>query len=92
MANQFGRRPTILVGAVILVVSLSEPNPSRMNADDVQAGSLLNTFARNTGEYIGGRVIMGTGGAIVKVAAPALNQELAHPRLRPTLGAFYYCF
>ncbi|KAF9266952.1 general substrate transporter [Marasmius fiardii PR-910] len=39
-----------------------------------------------------GRVIMGSGGGIVKVAAPALLQEIAHPRLRPVLGAMYYGF
>ncbi|KAK1845429.1 hexose transporter protein [Colletotrichum chrysophilum] len=33
---------------------------------------------------------MGIGGAMVKVSAPALLQETAHPRLRPTVGSLYY--
>lgn len=36
------------------------------------------------------RVIVGIGGAITKVAAPALLHEIAHPRLRATFGTIYY--
>ncbi|KOS36789.1 hypothetical protein ACN38_g12444 [Penicillium nordicum] len=35
---------------------------------------------------------MGAGGGISKVAAPALIQEIAHPRLRPMLACCYYPF
>lgn len=35
---------------------------------------------------------MGGGGGIAKVAAPALIQEIAHPRLRPMLACCYYPF
>ncbi|KAL0066154.1 hypothetical protein AAF712_006778 [Marasmius tenuissimus] len=56
------------------------------------AGAIVNALSRNVNEFIGSRVIIGTGGAIVKVAAPALLQELAHPRLRSVLGAMYYGF
>jgi len=37
-------------------------------------------------------VIVGIGGGITKVAAPALLHELAHPRLRATMGTMYYGF
>lgn len=39
-----------------------------------------------------GRALMGAGGGIAKVAAPALIQEIAHPRLRPMIAACYYPF
>ncbi|RKL22978.1 hypothetical protein BFJ68_g1183 [Fusarium oxysporum] len=42
--------------------------------------------------WIAGRTIMGAGGGIAKVAAPALIQEVAHPRLRPMLASCYYPF
>lgn len=35
---------------------------------------------------------MGAGGGIVKVAAPALIQEIAHPRLRPMLASCLFPF
>lgn len=50
-------------------------------------GALLNGLAQNTGQFIGGRVILGSGGAITKVGAPAMLHEIAHPRLRGILGA-----
>ncbi|EIW72502.1 hypothetical protein TREMEDRAFT_24787, partial [Tremella mesenterica DSM 1558] len=56
------------------------------------AGALLNALAKNRGQFSGGRVLIGIGGSMIKVVAPALNQELAHPRLRPVLGAMYYGF
>lgn len=42
--------------------------------------------------FIGARWIIGAGGGLTKVAAPALLHEIAHPRLRATLGATYYAF
>lgn len=41
---------------------------------------------------ISGRAIMGAGVGIVKVAAPVLIQEIAHPRLRSILGSCYQTF
>jgi MFS family permease len=38
------------------------------------------------------RTIVGVGGGITKVAAPALLHEIAHPRLRATMGTLYYGF
>lgn len=55
-------------------------------------GSLVNTFATSIGMWVAGRAIIGSGVGIVKVAAPVLIQEIAHPRLRPTLGSFYQTF
>lgn len=49
----------------------------------------LNTTIELT---IPGRVIIGSGVGIVKVAAPILIQEIAHPRLRPILGSCYQTF
>ena len=53
-------------------------------------GAFLNAFAQNAGMFIGGRVLLGTGGAITKVGAPALLHEIAHPRLRGIIGGCYY--
>jgi MFS family permease len=53
-------------------------------------GGIWNAFATDAGQFIGSRVIIGSGGAIAKVSAPALLVEIAHPRLRPVLGGIYY--
>lgn len=45
-----------------------------------------------TAVFIGSRWIIGAGGGITKVCAPALLHEIAHPRLRANLGATYYAF
>jgi hypothetical protein len=37
-------------------------------------------------------VIVGLGGAIAKVCAPPVVQELAHPRLRSPLSTLYYTY
>ncbi|KFY50103.1 hypothetical protein V495_00347, partial [Pseudogymnoascus sp. VKM F-4514 (FW-929)] len=58
----------------------------------VLAGSFINAFAMNSGMWVAGRAIMGGGGGIAKVAAPALIQEIAHPRLRPMLACCYSPF
>ncbi|CAG8898347.1 unnamed protein product [Penicillium egyptiacum] len=58
----------------------------------IAIGSLVNTFATSVGMWCSGRVIMGAGVGIVKVAAPVLIQEIAHPRLRPILGSCYQTF
>lgn len=53
-------------------------------------GGIWNAFAQNEAQFIGSRVMIGSGGAIAKVAAPALLVEMSHPRLRPALGGIYY--
>ncbi|WWD05340.1 hypothetical protein V865_003413 [Kwoniella europaea PYCC6329] len=55
-------------------------------------GALVNALAVNLGMFIGGRIILGSGGALTKVGAPSLLQEIAHPRLRPSLAGLYYGF
>lgn len=54
------------------------------------AGAILNAAAQNTGQFVGGRILLGSGGAITKVGAPALLHEIAHPRLRGIIGGCYY--
>ncbi|CBX93191.1 similar to hexose transporter [Plenodomus lingam JN3] len=54
------------------------------------AGALVNTFAHNAGTWVAGRVIIGAGSGIAKVAAPALIQEIAHPRIRPIMASCYF--
>ncbi|KAG4427175.1 hypothetical protein IFR05_017342, partial [Cadophora sp. M221] len=58
----------------------------------VLAGSFINALAINSAMWVAGRAIIGGGGGIAKVAAPALIQEIAHPRLRPMLACCYYPF
>ncbi|UKZ91446.1 uncharacterized protein TrAFT101_006424 [Trichoderma asperellum] len=59
----------------------------------VLAGSLINALAVNPAMWVTGRGIIGAGSGIAKVAAPALIQEIAHPRLRPMIASCYYpCF
>ncbi|PLB53259.1 general substrate transporter [Aspergillus steynii IBT 23096] len=58
----------------------------------VLAGGLINAFATNPAMWIIGRVVIGGGGGLAKVAAPALIQEIAHPRLRPMIASCYYPF
>lgn len=87
LCQRYGRKITIYIGSVLIII-----------------GGLWNAFAQDLGQYAGGeqsytnscailtpaRVIVGTGGAITKVAAPALLHEIAHPRLRATFGTLYY--
>ncbi|GFF57333.1 hexose transporter protein [Aspergillus udagawae] len=58
----------------------------------ITIGCLVNTFATSIGMWCGGRAIIGAGVGMVKVAAPVLIQEIAHPRLRPILGSCYQTF
>ncbi|KAJ4176364.1 hypothetical protein NW755_014453 [Fusarium falciforme] len=58
----------------------------------VLSGSFINALAVNPSMWVAGRAVMGAGGGIAKVAAPALIQEIAHPRLRPMLASCYYPF
>lgn len=55
-------------------------------------GGFINTFAVNAAMWVTGRAIVGCGVGVVKVGAPVLIQEIAHPRLRPTLGSCYQSF
>lgn len=53
-------------------------------------GGVWNAFSQSEALLIGRRVMIGSAGAIAKVAALALLMEMAHPRLRPALGEIYY--
>jgi MFS family permease len=55
-------------------------------------GGIFNGLSQNAGQFMGARAIIGAGGSITKVAAPALLQEAAHPRLRSPMGTMYYGF
>ncbi|VUC30169.1 unnamed protein product [Clonostachys rosea] len=56
----------------------------------VVAGAIWNALSPDVTHFIISRVIMGIGGAMVKISAPALLQETAHPRLRSNMGSMYY--
>lgn len=53
-------------------------------------GAFLNSFAKDLGTFIGGRVIIGAAGPFGKITGIALLQEIAHPRLRPYVATAYY--
>ncbi|KAL1891936.1 hypothetical protein Sste5346_007280 [Sporothrix stenoceras] len=52
-------------------------------------GALIIGLAQNTGMFIGGRAVMGIGVQGTLVVAPALLQEIAHPRYRSRLSGMY---
>ncbi|KAL2795125.1 hexose transporter protein [Aspergillus keveii] len=52
-------------------------------------GAIIMSFSTSTGIFCGGRVLLGFGTSVALTVAPALLQEIAHPRLRAQLGAFY---
>lgn len=56
----------------------------------IVAGALLNGLAQNTGQFIGGRALLGAGGAMTKVCAAPLLNEIAHPRIRERMASSYY--
>lgn len=59
------------------------------------AGALLNGLAANTGQFIGGRALLGAGGAMTKVSSPRRNvaTSASHRRLSlrsdPCMSADY---
>ncbi|TXT04870.1 hypothetical protein VHUM_03953 [Vanrija humicola] len=61
-----------------------------VGASLIVAGALLNGLAKNTGQFIGGRAMLGAGGAMTKVCAAPLLNEIVHPRLRERMAASYY--
>ncbi|KAL3446320.1 hexose transporter protein [Aspergillus insuetus] len=52
-------------------------------------GAIIMSFSTSIGIFCGGRVLLGFGTSVALTVAPALLQEIAHPRLRAQLGAFY---
>ncbi|RSL94636.1 hypothetical protein CEP52_012514 [Fusarium oligoseptatum] len=58
----------------------------------IVVGAIWNGLAPDIEHFMVSRVILGIGGSITKVGAPALLQESAHPRIRSEMGHMYYSF
>ncbi|RTE77656.1 hypothetical protein BHE90_007881 [Fusarium euwallaceae] len=58
----------------------------------IVVGAIWNGLAPDLEHFMVSRVILGIGGSITKVGAPALLQESAHPRIRSEMGHMYYGF
>ncbi|WWC99992.1 hypothetical protein V866_006901 [Kwoniella sp. B9012] len=56
------------------------------------AGAFVNTFANGRGMLIAGRAVLGAGLGMQATIAPAMIQELCHPRLRAVAGGMYLAF
>jgi MFS family permease len=91
LCTRFGRKKTIYVGSLLIIIGGTWNGMSQALSHFIackQRSHLSNKANTN----IVARVIVGIGGGITKVAAPALLHELAHPRLRATMGTLYYGF
>ncbi|KAI5358275.1 putative major facilitator, sugar transporter, major facilitator superfamily [Septoria linicola] len=58
----------------------------------VLVGTAIQTTAHETGQFIGGRFILGFGASIASAAGPAYTVELAHPAYRGTMAGMYNNF
>ncbi|KAL1590125.1 hypothetical protein WHR41_01269 [Cladosporium halotolerans] len=58
----------------------------------VLVGTAVQTTAHETGQFIGGRFILGFGASIASAAGPAYTVELAHPCYRGTMAGMYNNF
>lgn len=98
ISSRYGRRIAIWIGSVFIIagalVNGLAKNPGMFigGASGRSSSSRAGRPPRYSVDPSAGRVILGSGGAITKVGAPALLHEIAHPRLRPVLGAVYYGF
>ncbi|KAJ9156586.1 Hexose transporter protein [Pleurostoma richardsiae] len=63
-----------------------------IGASLIVVGGVWKGLSTSTSQFMGARIVMGAGGGMTKVAAPALLHESAHPRLRPPMGHMYYGF
>lgn len=96
LSQRFGRRITLALGSFIVLAG-GFINAFASSAGMWVAGNLsvplwcLWYYVLKL-ESCSGRAIIGGGGGLAKVAAPALIQEIAHPRLRPMLASCYYPF
>lgn len=100
LSQRFGRRVTLALGS-FLVLAGGFINTFANSAGMWVAGNYpsppppllwcLWDYVLKLGTC-SGRAIIGGGGGLAKVAAPALIQEIAHPRLRPMLASCYYPF
>lgn len=58
----------------------------------VIVGTAIQATAYGTGQFIGGRFVLGFGASIASAAGPAYTVELAHPAYRGTMAGMYiYC-
>ncbi|RYP50857.1 hypothetical protein DL768_003692 [Monosporascus sp. mg162] len=58
----------------------------------VLVGTAVQTTANTTGQFIGGRFVLGFGASIASAAGPAYTVELAHPAYRGTMAGMYNNF
>jgi MFS family permease len=93
VSQHYGRRVALALGSFFVLVG-SFVKALAVNPGMWIAGESLKFPAclLSHAEILQGRAIMGAGGGIAKVAAPALIQKVAHPRLRPMLASCYYPF
>ena len=49
-------------------------------------GTAVQTTAHTTGQFIGGRFVLGLGASLASAAGPAYTVELAHPAYRGTMA------
>ena len=52
-------------------------------------GTAVQSTAHTTGQFIGGRFVLGFGASIASAAGPAYTVELAHPSYRGTMAGMY---
>ncbi|KAF2854865.1 MFS lactose permease-like protein [Plenodomus tracheiphilus IPT5] len=55
-------------------------------------GTAIQASAHTTGQFIGGRFLLGFGASIASAAGPAYTVELAHPAYRGTMAGMYNNF
>lgn len=55
----------------------------------VLVGTAVQASANGTGQFIGGRFLLGFGASIASAAGPAYTVELAHPAYRGTMAGMY---
>ena len=58
----------------------------------VAIGTAIQVSANSTGQYIGGRFLLGFGAAIASAAGPTYIVELAHPAYRGPMAGMYNNF
>ncbi|CBX97150.1 hypothetical protein IAQ61_007913 [Plenodomus lingam] len=55
-------------------------------------GTAVQASANTTGQFIGGRFLLGFGASVASAAGPAYTVELAHPAYRGTMAGMYNNF
>jgi MFS family permease len=92
ISARYGRRVALAIGSFLAfagaIINAFATNPGMWIAGMIQFPTLVLRFVN----LRLGRIVIGGGSGISKVAAPALIQEIAHPRLRPMVASCYYPF